>query len=202
MFTPPNNFLPKTPHHHVVLLTHMRTSSMCLITKCRITLSALHMYRITGNSPQDGKNERHSSWCIVILKYLAGLHMFDKQTNIRLSEDHPSGVNISQRASRKSLTIKNQTNKVRALRCVKKLGFNCVGFWMRENRKIIALKDDSYVGPLLRLIMCQAKKNKKNSKNRFFVQWNSDMLALSRSPEIADEVLKGVIRPQNGAAIW
>ena len=73
---------------------------------------------------------------------------------------------------------------------------------MRENRKIIALKDDSYVGPLLRLIMCQAKKNEKNSKNRFFVQWNSDMLALSRSPEIADEVLKGVIRPQNGAAIW
>jgi len=73
----------------------------------------------------------------------------NKQTNIRLSEDHPSGVNISQRASRKSLTINNQTNKVRALRCVKKLGFNCVGFWMRDDRKNIGLKDDSYVGPRL-----------------------------------------------------
>ena len=202
MFTPPNIFLPTAPLHRVVLLTHMRTSSISLIAKCRIPETALHMRRTLGNSPLDANNGRHSSWCIDVSKHLVGLHMFDKQTNIRLSEDHPSGVNISQRASRKSLTIKNQTNEVRALRCAKTLGFNCVGFWMREIRKIMALKDDSYVGPLLRLIMCQAKKNKKNSKNRFCVRWNSDMLALSRSPEIADEVLKGVIRPQNGAAIW
>ena len=71
-----------------------------------------------------------------------------------------------------------------------------------DNEKIIALKDDSYVGPLLRLIMCQAKKNEINEKSPFFVRWNSDTLALSRSPEIADEILKDEIRPQNGAAIW
>ena len=99
----------------------------------------------------------------------------NKQTKKRLREDHPSGVNICQRASRKSLTIKTQTNGKRVLRCAWIWDFNCAGFWMREDRKNIALKDDSYVGHLLRLIMRFANK--------------------------ADEVSTGVIRPQNGAAI-
>jgi hypothetical protein len=73
----------------------------------------------------------------------------NKQKNNRLSGDHPSGVNICQRASRKSLTIKTQTNEDRVLRCATDLDFNCAGFWMREDRKYIGLKDDSYVGPSL-----------------------------------------------------
>ena len=149
MFTPPNIFLPTAPHHRVVLLTHLGTSCIAVGAKCRIPETALHMHRTLGNSPLDGKNERHSSWCVVILMYLAGLYMFDKQTNNRLSGDHPSGVNICQRASRKSLTIKTQTNEWRVLRCAKIFGFNCAGFWMREDRKNIGLKDDSYVGPRL-----------------------------------------------------
>jgi hypothetical protein len=149
MFTPPKNFLLKAPQYHVVLLTHLGTSCMTVGAKCGIPETALHMHRTLGNSPLDGKNERHSSWCIVILKYLAGLHMIDKQKNNRLSGDHPSGVNICQRASRKSLTIKTQTNEDRVLRCATDLDFNCAGFWMREDRKYIGLKDDSYVGPSL-----------------------------------------------------
>jgi len=73
----------------------------------------------------------------------------NKQKNNRLSGDHPSGVNICQRASRKSLTIKNQTNERRVPRCANMFDFNCAGFWMREDRKNIGLKDDSYVGPRL-----------------------------------------------------
>ena len=149
MFTPPNNFLPKTPHLHVVLLTHVRTSSIGLIAKCRIPETALHMRRILVKNPLDANNGRHSSWRIDVLKHLAGISMFDKQTNNRLSGDHPSGVNICQRASRKSLTIKTQTNGKRVLRCACIWDFNCAGFWMREDRKNIALKDDSYVGPRL-----------------------------------------------------
>ena len=74
----------------------------------------------------------------------------NKKTNKRLSGDHPSGVNIRQRASRKSLTIKTQTKEQRVLRCADiGLDFYCAGFWMREDRKNIGLKDDSYVGPRL-----------------------------------------------------
>ena len=73
----------------------------------------------------------------------------NKQINKRLSGDHPSGVNISQRASRKSLTIKTQKNEQRVLRCATDLDLHCAGFWMREDRNYIGLKDDSYVGPRL-----------------------------------------------------
>ena len=101
----------------------------------------------------------------------------NKKTNKRLSGDHPTGVNISQRASRKSLTIETQTKPWRVLRCAKRfVNFYCDEVQMRnDNEKNIALKDDSRVGPLLRLIMSFANK--------------------------ADEVSTGEIRPQNGAAI-
>ena len=73
----------------------------------------------------------------------------NKQTKKRLREDHPSGVNICQRASRKSLTIKTQRSDQRVLRCATDLVLHCAGFWMREDRNYIGLKDDSYVGPPL-----------------------------------------------------
>lgn len=75
----------------------------------------------------------------------------NKKTNKRLSGDHPLGVNIGQRASRKSLTIKTQTKPWRVLRCAKRfVNFYCAGVQMRnDNEKNIALKDDSHVGPRL-----------------------------------------------------
>jgi len=81
-----------------------------IATTCGITSAALHMYRITGNSPLDANNGRRSSRRIDVTKHLAGNPMSDKKTNKRLSEDHPNlGVNISQRASGNSLKLITQT---------------------------------------------------------------------------------------------
>ena len=122
---------------------NLRISKINRLTNCR--LSKYYVRKDTAFGPC--KNIRRT---IPSGLFKQGVQKsVNKQTNKRLSVDHPSGVNIWQRASRKSLTIKTQTNEDRVLRYAMDLDFNCAGFWMREDRKNIGLTDDSYVGSRL-----------------------------------------------------
>ncbi len=108
----------------------------------------------------------------------------NKRINKWLTEDHPiTGVNISQRASRKSLTTKTQTKFLSWRRCEAArnyAGSNCAGFLMRRDKiKNIAPRDDSQFSCLITWLMANTN---------------------SRTSKIAVEVLKGAIRSENGTA--